>query len=937
MSLPFETRPDFLQPRAHDSGPMIATICGSCFGASVWVLQSFISPRLALLDSARLKFFILLILAALSGTAAIVLTRKLSSPFSFPPSRRGRLGVTAGVFCAVVGGGTFTLIAVLNAMAAQTAAQDLSLRGQSWLVLAFCAAAFLPSVLCGFVGGLIGSSLASTNAMRKLPSPPLQPAPWLKAAQFGLMIVGFMGLASPIGLLAKARVVDPPPPPPKIPELPPPPPPPPAFNYQPPEGIISAGVGEIEPDFIKRIANVQHGSPAAMSPDGRLMAFCSSEGTGSTVTVYDLHKFIPIASIGVPVTPEGNLAWASDQRSISCTLGQGAERRIWVLGIDAGTAIELPRPPGRDVPGGALHWWQEHELAFFPDDESPLVFDLEKLLFAPFADSPHYAKLDETQKERWKNGPRTEWPNQAGWKLGLKTVVTSATPPPRRNPESPWDLQGVTYCAYEHPQLPLSSRIEPLTVNANDRIFCSPDGTKIARQRDDEIQVVYMKKATRPDIVVEVEMPKSPEQLQSDGWKSRVDSKELCLFICDPLINPLNHEIVGADYKQVHAIARLHEWIGNKATFVVFTIEGKMKTNGVAVTLHTWNEGKMSEWKAPGTQNWWAPIRIVPSAAPEKMSAIQSPQLLHFAHESAGLLVTNTPQQRLTETAPKTTSAPTPLPQLISEGDVKLFLTEHHAKASRGDVSGMVADYDTVVDFLDKGLIPSTAIDSEERAQRQRWPKGNEQIVNGIQVTEDGAIWNAAYTMTFSNENASGEWHKGRADLKLTLRAEGTKLFITSQKARIYDVTDNKPSIPKPEPPSTPAKQVSKNVPATVPKPCFLMVWRSKEMPQVEITDYISFEGRIAWHRTYREMSPDGKVLRSCRAMYSGSGGLSQDRSTARIYVEMQEWDRDLGGGTFTGVCQRNARASVGKAFQFHFINGGMVESQLGMVFQRLD
>ncbi len=205
----------------------------------MWVFQGLLSPRMTLLDSVRLKFSILLVLAILSGAAAIVLSRQLSAPFSFPPSRFGRLGVTAGVFSSIVGGGTFTLIAVLNAMAAQTAAQDQSLRGQSWLVLAFCSAAFLPSVLCGFVGGVIGSSLARTSAMHKLPSPPLRPAPWLRAAQFGIVTIGFIGLASPIGLIGRPLVVDPPPPTPKIPE---PPSLPPAFNYEPPEGIASAAM-----------------------------------------------------------------------------------------------------------------------------------------------------------------------------------------------------------------------------------------------------------------------------------------------------------------------------------------------------------------------------------------------------------------------------------------------------------------------------------------------------------------------------------------------------------------------------------------------------------------------------------------------------------------------------------------------------------------------
>jgi hypothetical protein len=111
-------------------------------------------------------------------------------------------------------------------------------------------------------------------------------------------------------------------------------------------------------------------------------------------------------------------------------------------------------------------------------------------------------------------------------------------------------------------------------------------------------------------------------------------------------------------------------------------------------------------------------------------------------------------------------------------------------------------------------------------------------------------------------------------------------------------------------------------------------VTRAKDAPQIEFTDQISFVKGIVWHRTYRELSSDGKVLRTCRAIYTGSGGVSPDRNTARIYVTTQEWDQGFGDGLLTGVCQRSAQSMVGKAFQFQFVTGGMVESQLGMVFQ---
>lgn len=405
-------------------------------------------------------------------------------------------------------------------------------------------------------------------------------------------------------------------------------------------------------------------------------------------------------------------------------------------------------------------------------------------------------------------------------------------------------------------------------------------------------------------------------------------------MICAPLKNPLNQAVVGPDYQQIRALARLHEWKGRRAVFIVPTYDGSIQPDDVASTLHSWYSGKISEWKAPGTQNWWAPIQFISSPLPDKLPELELPQLLSFEQESSSLRVTKAvsrPRPKPASTAPELPTIP---PVVMTEQDVQNFLKEHHAKASRGDVAGMMEDYDPIVDFLDKGRIIQNTIETEERAHRHKWPKGSEQVVGTIQVSGQPGGWSAAYTMEFYNENAAGEWHKGRADLIMNLKAEGRKLSIISQRAKIYDVTKSQPSAPKTPAATLTKGQASKGGPITVPRPCFVTVTRARDLPQIEFTDQISFVNGIVWHRTYRELSPEGKVLRICRAIYTGNGGVAPDRSSARIYVGAQEWDQVLGGGTFTGVCSRSAASLVGKAFEFQFVTGGMVESQLGMVFQ---
>jgi hypothetical protein len=781
--------------------------------------------------------------------------------------------------------------ATLDAISAKTAALDHALRTQAWFVLAVAVAALLPSVLCGFAGGMIGSILVTPNQGQNLPSSPVLVSPWLKWFRLGIAAVAFAGIASPICLLIKA------------------------------------------------ILGVQSSCPMAMSPDGVLIAFGDSSGPGSTVAVYDLHRFAQVASVAVPAFPQGALAWSPDQKSVACVIGDGTARRIWILNVRDAKAIELPRPPGRDVPGGELYWWHEDELAFFPEDEAPLSFDLEKLLLMPLADSPHYKKLDETAQKKWMDGPRSTWPGQSGWKLGLRTLITSAVPPARRNPEEPWELLGVTIGAYEHLQLPLAYGFRSLNVEEDERIVCSPDGSKIAHLRNDKIEITYMKKAASPDLMIEVEMSQTPEEVAKNGWSSRVDSKELYVMICAPLKNPLNYAVVGPDYQQVHGIARLHEWKGRKAVFVLPVYDGSIRQDDVVSTLHSWYSGKMSEWRAPGTSNWWAPIRFISAPLPEKIGEVEMPQLLSLAQEPASLRVTKAVAKPRPTPPPKTPEPPViaPPPAVVTEQDVRAFLSEHHAKASRGDVSGVIADYAPTVDFLSKGRIARTTIEADELAQRKKWPKGSEQVVGPIRVTEESGTWNANYTIEFYNENAAGEWHKGKADLLMVLKAEDRQLSIITQRAKAYGVTDSRAITPAPPPAPPTQGQASRGGPISVPRPCFVMVTRPRELPQVEFTDQISFAKGIVWHRTYRELSADGKVLRTCRAIYEATNGGRVDRNTATFRIGVQGWDQNLGGGTFTGVCSKSARSLVGRTFEFQFVPGGMVENMTGMVFQRVE
>jgi hypothetical protein len=785
--------PDSIQSPLTDKARVIATITGLCVGSSALLFNPLIKTPLMGFSSAQIQLLIILGWASLAGGIGSLLARRWLLSQSHAIGMGARLGIRAGFTAAAVVGGLFTLSATLEVMEAGSAASEQQLKLKSWVVQAVSLAALLPSVLCGFISGMLGGLLTKSRLPVQALAQDHASVKGMRFVSFGLFSLIALSLASPFSLWLTLPVIDPPLP---IVAAPKPPPPPPPFHYQPPLALSAARVGEIQPAFSKLIANVQNHSPISMSPDGTLIAYGDTSSQGTAIGVYDLNRFIKTASIGVPAFTDGNLAWAPDQKSLACTIGTGNARRIWVLSIAESKAIELPRPPGRDVPSGELYWWQEHELAFFPSDEAPLVFDLQRLTLATFDQSDYFSKLGAESQKSWMQGPRNELPSQSNWKLGLRTLIRSAIPPSRHNLNDPWQFSGETICAMMHPELPLAFGFKSLGVVEGSRVLCSPDGSMLARPLEGSLEVTYMRKAQAPQFFLEVDMPISSEEVDGTDWSQTVKSTELCVLLCAPLQNPLNNRTVGPDFDRVCGLAQLVQWQERKAVFMVQSHDDGIRSGDVASTPHFWQSGKMSEWNPSLTRNWWSLFTLISDTQPESLPEIESPRLLRLIAEPASVLAAKAHTEPHSATPTRNSDPNTVVPpRSIGEIEVRAFLVEHHAKASRGDVVGMMANYDQMVDFLDKGRIPQATIQADGMAYRQKWPQCSEEIDGDIRLkkSEDG-IWQAHYTIQFHNENGSGEWHKGKADLSMILRVNGQGLFITSQKARVYEVTDGKGS-----------------------------------------------------------------------------------------------------------------------------------------------
>lgn len=811
---------DSIQPQAPSPLCLSADLIGAACGSTALLLHGVLT---------RLPLSQVYALTVMSGLLSLAVLASLLTVLTKPSHLISRskatgiavqLGCRSGIRAVLVGGAGLVFLVACHAFAAPTAAAEFNLKARLWLTWAVVVAALLPGVFGGLVGGILGAKVIAGRLPTTVekPATSVAAASWLRPLSLGTLLLASAGLASPLLFLLRSPKVDPP----AITASPHAPSP---FLYETPPGIQSAKIGELQPAITKIIEGIRQEAPVSLSVDGRWLAYGDTTAGGPAIGVYDLNHFQKIASIQVPDYPQESLAWSPDFKSLACSLGNGGDRRIWILRVAGAKSIALPRPPGRDTPGGELFWWQEHELVFFPTDEPPLVFDLAKLVLKPLGDSSFFTQLDAAAKHRWLEGPRTSLPSQKGWKLEVRTVIRSVVPPPRRKPDTDWAMFGDSILAMSHPDLPVSYGFDSLVVSEGSKVLCAADGSKVIRLGNGRAEVTYMKQAAAPPLHFEVSMPLADDAIQKPEWKQHVVDGEICVLVCAPLINPLNHQVVGPDFQQVRGIAQLVEWQGRRAVFVMQTYGRPIQSTDIATTLHAWADGRQTIWKQPVVKDWWTAIQPVARELPKTLADLYMPTLLTLKADASPFAVVKA-AERHRPAAMSSASPAALIPSPLSENSiaaldadfssaaspqgtpsvpglspaapitsapvtvdgVKEFIVAHHTKAAQGDVAGMAADYDQTVDFLDKGRLSRDAILAEETAQRQKWPRSSERILGPVVVSHEGGLWTASYTLEFYDENAAGEWHRGQVDLTMTMTSQIGVLIIISQKGRVHDV-----------------------------------------------------------------------------------------------------------------------------------------------------
>jgi len=840
-----------------------------------------------------------------------------------------RKGLRAGVVAVLVAGCVLSLGARSAALGAPTSFAEMALKGRMWTTLLVSLTAIMPGFVCGFVGAAFGSLVAARFVPLALNAPLSSSLPqWSKWLSPGVLALACVGMLSPITFIGRAPKVDPPPPVVTLVRAPPPPVPPPFHFVAAPE-FATAKLGQIDVDTVKTIEGVASQSPMSFTPDYTTFAFCDRSRPSPAVTIFDLDGFKPIASIAVPSFPTRNLAWSPDLKRLACVISSDAgDARIWILDGADHRATALPRPKNGDLPGGTFYWWSEQEIAFFPSDESPLVFDLETLLLKPTDSSAYLAKADETTKKRWLEGPRPKLPTFSRWTLGITDLIEQNTPPPRRKPDAPWRLSTQAHWAFIDPQTLNAHVLKPLPVTVGMRCYCPPDASKLILVHDQWAEVAYMKLTPPPPCCIEVEMPMAFEGMSDSDAKSQVSKRNVCAFAYRPLINPLNGRAVGPDHDQVRATLRLQDWTAGRATFVITQYVGPLDPTDVVATLHTWDSGSPVAWKASKDAAWWtvagSPLQkeVKEGSAPLETPANLKVDVLGSSFvvvAQARSFLHPTPKAATVELSPISTSS-----ESDRQAALKAFVERHHNKASRGDIPALMDDYGQTVQYLGK-TVALGALAKEESDYHQHWPKVIETVVSPIEATAKDSGFTVRYTIEYRTENAVGAWASGKNDVELFVTPTARSFQIEGQSARLYDRHSSQDAgLAKPQ--GIPV------VAATLPKPCWIGSFRMNGATDIECTDCIHLaNGGADIHRTYR-LIRNGKVEKWCRAELDGT--VSQSNGGIQIYIGHQGWFRGGGDKDFVRQMAPSAGALVGNSVSFGINGNELFEPTTGTVMK---
>lgn len=654
-----------------------------------------------------------IIASALSGAITVAVVR---SPTAI------KAGLRSGIVAALVGS---SLLLLLAAFSGSRSAQLLQIE-------LFALLSFPPAVSAGMIGSIAASF--ALNPPNLLPSvPQAAPARVGRGDILFRCIVGAAMLcyAAPLAFLmtpATPRAAVAFASPHEAPQ-------PPQWRYEKPAGFERLSASQVGVVATREIPDILTPAPLALSPSGDRLACFSA--AGQYLKVVDLNTLGIVATMPFGRLPK-HLAWSPDSQRLLYVLEGPAE--LGVVDIESKTRNLLPVPKYDLVPRGLPSWTKEHGV-LFPEGNKRL--DLDTLQVSEMTESDR-SELTDLQR------------TSGLWSFRLSDRVRNY----RLGPSLEWTGTMEMAIAISGNKAAFQRFLE-VSVQPGDRLLSSADSSKLILVRRNSATACYL---GRKDALVSFSAALPKTAGSSSG--------SACLFVCAPVINPLNGKAIAPDKERVKGIARVSEWKDGQAECWLDEEYAPIQQGDLVADIHTWISAKPIV-----TDSRWAPIIALDRAStlPDRKDApaLEKGEELSLKADGSVFPVANA------SFAPSGKNAD----WLATLTD---FVRNHHVKSSQGDISGLIADYAPQVDYFDHGVIGPDFIRKDELAYHAPGYTIAEAVGNEISISPlENNLYVVSYTLDFSRQRSDGSGFYGvsEVELQVLFSEEGPK--ITHQRATV--------------------------------------------------------------------------------------------------------------------------------------------------------
>jgi hypothetical protein len=746
----------------HTRSDLIGVGLGlACFPAVL-----FAAEKSAGLQSAAVLFSIVLVGAAtLAGIISAVLARA-SSPAELTPPLSARIGARTGALTVLVGSGAIVAALTFHALGVLTANAE---QVPPYYGLIASALSALPAI---FGASAVAMLVAPRQRFSK-PSPPAGVTPDAENTDArprnrGILpyILLFSSLCYLLPLLTFISFKKEAPPQPVVsdPVVPSPPP----FAYEKPAGFDGASPSLWQVVAQKNIDNVLSDRPVVISPQEEFLFYCSRADRGTNLVIIRLDDVSTQARLTTFTTPR-LAAWSPDSKRI-LLIHDSEKNALSVWDLEQQREIHLPIPTSKWLPEGYPIWWDEHEVAFRSDRGHTWV-SLQTLRVRAIDSSPKWESLDEEERNLALALPQTnslpQNPLPSNEIFQLSPVRSVASYSRIKGSDSALQTKHANFLGAFDLKVPFLRTFPAIDFNERDHLLATSDGTKVVRLRENSARIFYfgLKEEFSKVFALKIPEPIGGHPLL-DSTSDEGSLEGIAAFICPPIVNPLNGEVVAANRATVKGVVKFLPGEGDDMKAWLAQETFPIDEGDVLADPYRHDGRNFRPSETPLGLYGWAHLSRLP---------IENNALIPAAPEEPPAK-----EPSSTELSSKPSPSPNQPGPLVTEEQIVAFVKAHHEKASNRDVDGLVSDYAERVDFFDQGIVDHDYIRRDQTKFYESYLSILETVSDEIEIEEmEPHRSRVAYqlVMALTKQNGNKELKRVQASLDLDLSRSPPKIM----------------------------------------------------------------------------------------------------------------------------------------------------------------